>query len=96
MLRLTLSDGVWALDTLAINPEITADLLVKNFACLPLWIRTVMRLRKQEGAIIYQEDSMFGGIASDISAVTDCFEYLDAPVIRVASFRFSYSIYKKK
>ena len=30
---------------------------------------------------------MFGGIASDISAMLmeDCFEYLDAPVKRVAS-----------
>ena len=34
-----------------------------------------------------QEDSLFGGIASDISAMLmeDCFEYLDAPVKRVAS-----------
>ena len=34
-----------------------------------------------------QEDSLFGGIASDISALImeECFEYLDAPVKRVAS-----------
>ena len=34
-----------------------------------------------------QEDSLFGGIASDISALINenCFEYLDAPIKRVAS-----------
>ena len=33
------------------------------------------------------EDTLFGGIASDISAMImeECFEYLDAPVQRVAS-----------
>ncbi|NNK81592.1 MAG: dehydrogenase, partial [Flavobacteriaceae bacterium] len=38
-------------------------------------------------AIILQEDTLFGGIASDISALImeNCFEYLDAPVKRVAS-----------
>jgi 2-oxoisovalerate dehydrogenase E1 component len=34
-----------------------------------------------------QEDSLFGGVASDISALImeQCFEFLDAPVKRVAS-----------
>ena len=34
-----------------------------------------------------QEDSLFGGIASDISALINenCFEFLDAPVKRVGS-----------
>ena len=34
-----------------------------------------------------QEDSLFGGIASDVSALINenCFEYLDAPVKRIAS-----------
>jgi 2-oxoisovalerate dehydrogenase E1 component len=37
--------------------------------------------------IILQEDSLFGGIASDVSAMImeNCFEQLDAPVKRVAS-----------
>ena len=37
--------------------------------------------------IILQEDSMFGGIASDLSALImeNCFKQLDAPVKRVAS-----------
>lgn len=44
-------------------------------------------VQKTGKAIILQEDSMFGGIASDISAMImeNCFEQLDAPVKRVAS-----------
>ncbi len=44
-------------------------------------------VRKTGKVIILQEDSLFGGIASDISALIgeNCFESLDAPVIRVAS-----------
>jgi 2-oxoisovalerate dehydrogenase E1 component len=39
---------------------------------------------------------MFGGVASDISAMImeECFKYLDAPVKRVASFRHAYTVYK--
>ena len=38
-------------------------------------------------AIILQEDTLFGGIASDISALIleNCFKHLDAPVVRVGS-----------
>ncbi len=44
-------------------------------------------VKKTGRAIIYQEDSLFGGIASDLSALImeNCFQYLDAPVKRVAS-----------
>ena len=44
-------------------------------------------VKKTGKAIIVQEDSLFGGIASDLSALImeNCFEYLDAPVKRVAS-----------
>ena len=44
-------------------------------------------VKKTGKVIILQEDSLFGGIASDISALIgeNCFEYLDAPVIRIAS-----------
>ena len=44
-------------------------------------------VKKTGKAIILQEDSLFGGIASDISSLImeNCFEYLDAPVKRVAS-----------
>ena len=44
-------------------------------------------VKKTGKAIILQEDSLFGGIASDLSAMImeECFEFLDAPVKRVAS-----------
>lgn len=77
----------WALETLANNPEISADLLDLR-TLQPLDTEAIYASVKKTGrAIIYQEDSMFGGIASDISALLmeNCFHYLDAPVKRVAS-----------
>ena len=77
----------WALDTLSKNPEISADLLDLR-TLQPLDTAAIFASVKKTGrAIIYQEDSMFGGIASDLSALImeQCFEYLDAPVKRVAS-----------
>ena len=77
----------WALDTLSKNPEISADLLDLR-TLQPLDTDAIFASVKKTGrAIIYQEDSMFGGIASDLSALImeQCFEYLDAPVKRVAS-----------
>jgi len=77
----------WALETLANNPEIDADLIDLR-TLQPLDTETIFASVKKTGkAIIYQEDTMFGGIASDISALImeNCFEYLDAPVKRVAS-----------
>ena len=40
-------------------------------------------VKKTGTAIILQEDSMFGGLASEISSIImeNCFEYLDGPVI---------------
>jgi 2-oxoisovalerate dehydrogenase E1 component len=77
----------WALETLAKNPEISADLLDLR-TLQPLDTEAIFASVKKTGrAIIYQEDSLFGGIASDISALImeNCFNYLDAPVRRVAS-----------
>ena len=77
----------WALETLDLNPEISADLIDLR-TLQPLDKNTIYRsVRKTGKVIILQEDSMFGGIASDISAMImeDCFEYLDGPVKRVAS-----------
>ena len=77
----------WALETLSLNPEISADLIDLR-TLQPLDKDTVYAsVRKTSKCIILQEDSMFGGIASDISAMImeDCFEYLDGPVKRVAS-----------
>ncbi len=77
----------WALETLEKNPDISADLIDLR-TLQPLDKETIYAsVQKTNKAIILQEDSMFGGIASDISAMImeDCFEYLDGPVKRVAS-----------
>lgn len=77
----------WALDVLKNNPEISADLLDLR-TLQPLDSESVFSsVRKTGKAIILHEDSMFGGIGSDISALImeHCFESLDAPVKRVAS-----------
>ncbi|WP_248722911.1 thiamine pyrophosphate-dependent enzyme [Seonamhaeicola sp. ML3] len=77
----------WALNTLENNPNIDADVIDLR-TLQPLDTDTIYASVKKTGkVIILQEDSMFGGIASDISALIQehCFEYLDAPVKRVAS-----------
>ena len=77
----------WALETLDKNPSISADLLDLR-TLVPMDKEAIYKsVRKTSKVIILQEDSMFGGIASDISAMImeDCFEYLDGPVKRVAS-----------
>jgi 2-oxoisovalerate dehydrogenase E1 component len=77
----------WALETLAKNPDIKADLLDLR-TLQPLDTEAIFASVKKTGrAIILQEDSLFGGVASDIAAMImeNCFEYLDAPVKRVGS-----------
>jgi len=85
---ITYGAGVhWALETLDENPDISADLLDLR-TLQPLDYGTIYEsVKKTNRVIILQEDSKFGGIASDISAciMEDCFKYLDAPVKRVAS-----------
>ncbi len=85
---ITYGAGVhWALETLNKNEDIKADLLDLR-TLQPLDTEAIYKSVKKTGrAIILQEDSLFGGIASDISALImeHCFEHLDAPVKRVAS-----------
>lgn len=85
---ITYGAGVhWALDTLSKNEDISADLIDLR-TLQPLDTEAIYKSVQKTGrAIILQEDSMFGGIASDVSALImeNCFEYLDAPVKRVAS-----------
>ncbi|HLV92454.1 MAG TPA: dehydrogenase E1 component subunit alpha/beta [Aequorivita sp.] len=77
----------WALETLDKHPEVDADLIdLRTLA--PLDTEAIFKsVRKTGKVIILQEDSTFGGIASDISALImeNCFENLDAPVQRVGS-----------
>ncbi|MDT0539780.1 dehydrogenase E1 component subunit alpha/beta [Croceitalea sp. P059] len=77
----------WALETLTKMPELEADLIDLR-TLQPLdWDAIYASVQKTGKLIILQEDSLFGGVASDIAAqVTEhCFEYLDAPIKRVAS-----------
>ena len=85
---ITYGSGVhWALEVLENNSDIQADLIDLR-SLQPLDTQMIFESVKKTGrAIILQEDSLFGGIASDLSAMImeECFEFLDAPVKRVAS-----------
>jgi 2-oxoisovalerate dehydrogenase E1 component len=77
----------WVLETLENLSDINADIIDLR-TLQPLDVETIYQSVKKTGkAIIVQEDSMFGGISSDISALIteNCFEFLDAPVKRIAS-----------
>ncbi len=77
----------WALEALKELPEASAELLDLR-TLQPLDTEAIFISVKKTGKLlIMHEDTLFGGIASDISAmVTEhCFEYLDAPVRRVGS-----------
>ena len=77
----------WVLELLKNDTNISLDLIDLR-TLQPLDVETIYKSVKKTGkALIVQEDSLFGGVASDISALIheNCFEYLDAPVRRVAS-----------
>ncbi|MAT89550.1 MAG: dehydrogenase [Flavobacteriaceae bacterium] len=84
---ITYGAGVhWAmevLDTLSISVD-----LIDLRTLAPLDTAAIYQsVRKTNKVLILQEDSMFGGVASDIASLIaeHCFESLDAPVKRVAS-----------
>jgi 2-oxoisovalerate dehydrogenase E1 component len=85
---ITYGAGVhWALDILEKHTDMSVKLIDLR-TLQPLDTETIFESVKNTGkVIILQEDSLFGGIASDISALINehCFEYLDAPVVRVGS-----------
>ncbi|MGB3143401.1 MAG: dehydrogenase E1 component subunit alpha/beta [Maribacter sp.] len=77
----------WALEVLEAKKNVKADLIDLR-TLQPLDIESIYAsVRKTGKLIILQEDSLFGGVASDISALVmeNCFEHLDGPVRRVAS-----------
>jgi 2-oxoisovalerate dehydrogenase E1 component len=77
----------WALEALEKNSYISADLIDLR-TLQPLDTEAIFSSVKKTGkCIILQEDTLFGGISSDISAMImeNCFEFLDAPVKRVGS-----------
>lgn len=74
----------WALKELETMKE--AIDLIDLRTLQPLDTETIYTSVKKTGRVlILQEDSIFGGLASDISALIseNCFEYLDAPIKRV-------------
>lgn len=77
----------WALETLEKYPHISADVIDLR-TLQPLDFEAILTsVKKTNKAIILQEDSLFGSMASDISSqlMERAFEYLDAPVKRVGS-----------
>lgn len=88
MTLITYGMGVhWALEYLNENPEMDIELIDLR-TLVPLDREAIFAsVRKTGKALILQEDTLFGGIASDISSMIheECFEYLDAPVRRLAS-----------
>ena len=77
----------WAMEVLEKHPGIKADLIDLR-TLQPLDMETVFTSIKKTGKmIVLHEDTLFGGIANDIAAqvMEECFEYLDAPVMRVGS-----------
>ena len=85
---ITYGAGVhWAMNTLDKNEDINADLIDLR-TLQPLDYDIIQEsIKKTNKAIILHEDTLFGGIASDLSAwiMENCFEHLDAPVKRVGS-----------
>jgi 2-oxoisovalerate dehydrogenase E1 component len=85
---ITYGAGVhWAKEAIEAFPDTSFELIDLR-TLQPLDQETVFASVKKTGKVLLlQEDSMFGGIASDISAQISesCFEYLDGPIMRVAS-----------
>jgi len=79
----------WILDVLNTDAFNTVKADVIDLRSLqPLDTEMIYNSVKKTGrVIILQEDTLFGGIASDLSALIteNCFQYLDAPIKRVAS-----------
>lgn len=76
----------WAMEVLD-RRSIKADLIDLR-SLQPLDEEAIFSSVKKTGKlIILQEDTLFGGIASDISALVteNCFEWLDAPIRRVGA-----------
>ncbi|WP_417265635.1 alpha-ketoacid dehydrogenase subunit alpha/beta [Brumimicrobium sp.] len=77
----------WALETLEKDASISADLIdLRTLA--PLDMETVIASVKKTGkVIVLHEDVEIGGIGAELVTQLNeaCFEYLDAPIRRVAS-----------
>ena len=77
----------WALDVLKTNSDISADLIDLR-TLIPLDKETIFSSVKKTGkVIVLHEDCMIGGFGADLASLIseECFEYLDAAVVRSAS-----------
>ncbi|MGC6429380.1 MAG: alpha-ketoacid dehydrogenase subunit alpha/beta [Flavobacteriales bacterium] len=77
----------WALEYLEENNNISADLIDLR-TLVPLDEETIFKsVRKTSKVVIVHEDCLVGGYGAELSAlITEhCFEFLDAPIKRVAS-----------
>jgi 2-oxoisovalerate dehydrogenase E1 component len=77
----------WVEDYAADHPEISFDILDLR-TLLPLDYDAIKSSVKRTGKIlIFHEDTLTGGIGGEVAAwiTENCFEYLDAPVLRCAS-----------
>ena len=85
---ITYGAGVhWAKEALTKFPEASAEIIDLR-TLLPLDTESIFTAVKKTGkVIVLHEDCMMGGIGGELAALIseNCFEYLDAPVIRVAS-----------
>lgn len=77
----------WALEALNENDDLSADLIdLRTLA--PLDIETIYASVKKTGRVfVLHEDTLTGGIGGEIASLIteNCFEYLDAPVMREGS-----------
>ena len=77
----------WAKETLDAMPEVSADVI--DLRTLLPWDKEAVEtsVKKTGKVLILHEDTLTGGIGAEISAWISehCFNYLDAPVMRVAS-----------
>ena len=77
----------WAMEILKNNPKINADLIDLR-TLVPLDTETIYNsVKKTNRVIILHEATTFNGIGGELSALIteNCFEYLDAPIKRIAS-----------
>lgn len=77
----------WAMEYLDAHPELSADLI--DLRSLQPWDKDVVKttVQKTGRVLILHEDTLTNGLGGEISAWIgeNCFEHLDAPVMRCAS-----------